>query len=102
MTKLDSNKILEETFQVLCERNIIKMDKMTLKKKLFTQSTLLCAKEANDPLYVKYVRATKLRRACRQAIQEKYAAKGKIRMKQYLASQKGAKRREKSSSKEDK
>lgn len=84
----NDDRVLQETMEVLTEANIVKMDKATLKKRLITQATLLSAKDANDKLYHKYVKATKIRRKCRKLIQKKYEAKGKQRVKQYLANKK--------------
>lgn len=84
----NDDKVLQETMEVLTEANIVRMDKATLKKRLITQATLLSAKDANDALYHKYVKATKIRRKCRKLIQKKYEAKGKQRVKQYLANKK--------------
>lgn len=84
----NDDKVLQETMEVLTEANVVRMDKATLKKRLITQATLLSAKDANDPLYHKYVKATKIRRKCRKLIQKKYEAKGKQRVKQYLVNKK--------------
>lgn len=84
----EDDKVLQETIEVFQEANIVRMDKQTLKKRLETQATLLAAKEANDPIYRKYVKATKVRRKCRKLIQSKYEAKGKIKVKQFLANRK--------------
>lgn len=84
----NDDRVLQETVEMLTEANIVRMDKATLKKRLLTQATLLAAKEANDPIYQKYVKATKVRRKCRKIIQGKYEAKGKIKVKQFLANRK--------------
>lgn len=77
-------RVLNESVRILNERNVIKMDKGTMKKRLLSQATLLAAKEANDPLYSKYVKATRIRKECRKLIQVKYASKGKTKMMTYL------------------
>ena len=81
-------KNFSEAVEVINERSIVKMDKVAAKKKLFARATLISAKNANDPLYTKYVKASKIRKACREAIQIKYASKGKQLMKDYLIAQK--------------
>ena len=83
--------VVNESVDILNERSIVKMDKVAMRKKLMTRAILAAAKNANDPLYVKYQKASKLRRACRQAIAKKYAAQGKAIYRQYLAAQKEAK-----------
>lgn len=84
----NDDKVLQETMDVLQEANVVRMDKATLKKRLITQATLLAAKDANDKLYQKYVKATKIRKKCRKLIQKKYEAKGKMKVKQFLANRK--------------
>lgn len=84
----NDDKVLQETMDVLQEANVVRMDKATLKKRLVTQATLLAAKDANDPIYQKYVKATKVRRKCRKIIQKKYESKGKQKVKQFLANRK--------------
>lgn len=74
--------------QILTEANIVRMDKQTLKKKLLTQSILLACKEAGDPLYAKYVKASKLKKAIRAKINVKYSNAGKKKMKEFLKAQK--------------
>lgn len=76
-------KILSEAMS-LNEANIIKMDAKTLKKRLLTQSILLAAKDAGDPLYAKYKKAAILKKQYRQAINQKYASAGRKKMKEFL------------------
>jgi hypothetical protein len=88
LTESNDFLILDETVRVFNERNIVKMDKKTLKKRLLTQATLLASKEANDPLYKKYVKHSKLKRQYRKQIQQKYQAKGRQKMREYLKAHK--------------
>lgn len=81
---IETFSAFDETVEYLNEKNIVKMDKATAKKRLARQSTLFAAKKANDPLYTKYVKYTKLRKEYREAIQAKYGAKGKQLMKMYI------------------
>lgn len=90
--EVGDNRVFNETLEVLNEKNIIKMDKKTLRKKLLTQATLLSAKEADDILYKRYVKASKIRRETRSAIQVKYEAKGKRKLKEFIQTQKMAKK----------
>ncbi|AST99863.1 hypothetical protein PBI_PBS1_41 [Bacillus phage PBS1] len=83
-----SDIILEQTFQ---EANVVRMDKQTLKKRLLTQATLLAAKDANDPIYQKYVKAAKQKRHFRSQIQQKYGAKGQAKVREFLKQQQQAK-----------
>jgi hypothetical protein len=89
-TLTESNDImaLEESVRILNERNVVKMDKQTLKKRLLTQATLLAAKEANDPVFQKYVKASKAKRAYRKQIQQKYESKGRQKVREYLKAHK--------------
>jgi|GEM_PF-3241550 len=82
-------EVITETARILQERSVVRMDKSAMRKKLLTQATLLAAKDAGDPLYKKYVKATKIRKQCRHAIQQKYASKGKAKMREYLVAQQG-------------
>jgi hypothetical protein len=84
LTESNDFMALEESVRVLNERNVVKMDKQTLKKRLLTQATLLAAKDANDPLYQKYVKVAKAKRAFRKQIQQKYEAKGRQKVREYL------------------
>ena len=77
-------EIFNEAVQSLNEANVVKMDAKTLRKKLLTQSILLAAKEANDPLYTKYRKASALKKEYRQAINQKYASAGRKKMKEFL------------------
>lgn len=88
LNESSDDMILEESYKVLNERNIVKMDKITLKKRLLTQSTLLAAKEAKDPIYFKYAKFAKLKRSYRKMIQKKYLAQGKHKMKEFLRTHK--------------
>ena len=91
----DIEKILKEEQQandsldqILTEANVVKMDKATLRKRLLNQAILLAAKDAQDPLYKKYVKASKLRRTLRDKIRAKYANAGKKKMKEFLKAKK--------------
>jgi hypothetical protein len=81
LTESSNDIILENT---LNEANVVKMDKATLKKRLLTQATLLAAKDANDPLYHKYVKVAKQKRHFRKLIQQKYAAKGQAKVREFM------------------
>lgn len=85
------DKVLDATVQFLQEANVIKYDKKTLRKRLFSQATLMAAREAGDPLYVKYMKATKQRKEYRHKIQVKYASKGKAKLREYEARRKAKK-----------
>lgn len=74
--------------KILNEANYVQMDSQTKRKRLERQATLLAAKEANDPLYFKYVSASKRRRKYRELIQQKYAARGKAKVAEYEARRK--------------
>lgn len=79
---------MNESFEALNEANIVKMDKMTMRKKMLTRATLAAAKQANDPLYAKYVKHTKLRKSYRRQIEQKYASKANMIVKQWIAANK--------------
>lgn len=83
----DIMEYMNEAFDLLTlqEANIVKMDKKTMKKKMLRRATLAAAKAANDPLYHKYLKHTKLRKQYRIQIQEKYQGKAKIVVKQWIA-----------------
>ena len=49
MTEFITNKVLNET-------NYVSLDSATRRKRLERQATLMAAKEANDPLYIKYAK----------------------------------------------
>lgn len=96
----DIERILNEESQefdsldtILTEANIVRMDKQTLRKKLLTQATLLSCKEKGDPLYAKYVKASKLKRKLRAKISQKYASAGKKKMQQFLKAKKASKKK---------
>ena len=69
---------------ILTESNVVRMDKVTLRKKLLTQSILLSAKENKDPLYLKYVKASHIKRELRNKINVKYNSAGKKKMRDFL------------------
>jgi hypothetical protein len=81
LNESNHDMLLEQTLQ---EANVVKMDKATLKKRLLTQATLLAAKDANDPLYQKYVKHAKAKRHFRQLIQQKYQAKGQAKVREFM------------------
>lgn len=84
----DSSNVIEymdEAFNVLNETNVVKMDKTTMQKKMLRRATLAAAKQADDPLYHKYVKHTKLRKTYRRQIQDKYQGKAKMIVKQWVA-----------------
>ena len=69
----------------LNEANVIKLDNQTMKKKMIRRAELAAAKAADDPLYHKYVKHSKLRKHYRRAIHEKYNSKANIIYKQWVA-----------------
>jgi len=69
----------------LNEANVIRLDAQTARKRRLRQATLMAAREANDPLYIKYQKASKRRRALRKQIQIKYESKGKLKLGEYEA-----------------
>ena len=81
MTEFITNKVLNET-------NYVSLDSATRRKRLERQATLMAAKEANDPLYIKYAKASKTRRKLREQIQQKYASLGKTKYYEYTQRQK--------------
>lgn len=91
-----SYEMLDETLNVLNEVNKVVFDKATKKKRLLRQAELICAKEAGDDLYVKYLKFTKGRKKVRALIHNKYENKAKVKVKEYL------KRRKETREKEDK
>lgn len=80
--------ILNETFQVLNEVNKVQFDKQTLKRRLLSQAELICAKEAGSPVYDKYIKATIIRRKCRDIIHAQFANKAKVKVKEWLKNRK--------------
>lgn len=81
---------MNESFRVLNETNIVKMDMKTMKRRMMTRATLAAAKQADDPLYKKYVKHTKLRKTYRRQIEQKYASKAKVIVRQWMAANKGS------------
>ena len=73
------------TFKPLKEANYISLDAATRRKRLERQATLLAAKEANDPLYIKYEKVSRTRRKLREQIQQKYASQGKAKYYDYIS-----------------
>jgi len=69
----------------LNEANVIKLDNQTMKKKMIRRAELAAAKAADDPLYHKYIKHSKLRKQYRRAIHEKYNSKANIIYKQWVA-----------------
>lgn len=90
MFEQSSYEVLEESLQVLNEVNKVQFDKQTKKKRLLTQAELICAKEAGDPLYDKYKKFTAGRKKCRVLIHNKYEAKAKVKVKDFLQRRKAA------------
>lgn len=80
--------VYQELDTILQEANVVRMDAPTLKRKLYSQSILLSAKEAGDPLYRHYVKASKLKKELRKKINVKYAAAGKKKMREFLKARK--------------
>ena len=60
---------------LLSERNIVKYDKKTKRKRLQGQAAIILAKEKNDPLYKKLQKAQMLRKKYKDAINKKYGSK---------------------------
>lgn len=89
-----SDRVLEESLQFLAEKNIIKLDKATARRRLLSQATLYAAKEEGSPLYAKYVKASKLRKQYRQEIQSRYQKKGEAKLRQFLKNQKTRKNKQ--------
>lgn len=79
---------MNETFDVINEANVVRLDKMTMKKKMVRRAELAAAKAADDPLFHKYVKHSKLRKQYRRQIHEKYNSKANIIYKQWVASNK--------------
>ena len=79
-----SSHLEDVIFNTLTEANYISLDAQTRRKRLERQATLLAAKEANDPLYIKYEKVSKTRRRLREQIQQKYASQGKTKYYEYL------------------
>lgn len=82
-TVLTESDVLEETFKFLSEKSIMKLDANSAKKRMLTQASLIAAKEANDPLYVKYVKASKKRRELRAILHKKYQAQGAKKVREW-------------------
>ena len=78
------NSALEEN-SALNEANVIKLDNQTMKKKMIRRAELAAAKAADDPLYHKYVKHTKIRKQYRRQIHDKYNSKANIIYKQWVA-----------------
>lgn len=72
----------------LNEANVVKLDNQTMKKKMIRRAELAAAKSADDPLYHKYVKHSKLRKQYRRQIHEKYNSKANIIYKQWVAANK--------------
>lgn len=80
--------IEEQIFQateeaLLQEQNIMRLDDRTKRKRKLNQAALICAKEANDPLYFKYQKAARNRKKYRDMIRQKYATKAKLKVSEY-------------------
>ena len=90
----ETDSILDESVNILQEATNSKriIGTKELKKRLLRQCELILAKEANDQLYHKYVKATKIRRKCRALIHEKYKGKAPARLREYIKAQKEAKK----------
>lgn len=80
--------VLEESLQLLSEVNKVVMDKATIKRRMLSRAELLVAKEEADPLYDKYVKATKIRIKTRKLIHAKYESKAKVKLKQLMIARK--------------
>ena len=80
-----SSHLEDVIFNTLTEANYISLDAQTRRKRLERQATLLAAKEANDPLYIKYEKVSRTRRKLREQIQQKYASKGKAKYYDYIS-----------------
>lgn len=74
---------LDEADRILSEQSIVKMDTATKRRRMLTQAVLIAAKEANDPLYIKYQKASKRRRMLRAEIQKKYQAAGAKKLRDW-------------------
>jgi len=75
---------MNESFKILSETSIVRMDKQSMKRRMMTRASLAAAKQADDPLYHKYIKHTKLRKMYRRQIQEKYASKAKMIAKNWI------------------
>lgn len=87
----ETDVVLDEACNILAEatansKHIVGTKEK--KKRLLRMCELILAKEANDPLYSKYIKATKIRKKCRALIHEKYKGKAPQRLKMYLKEQK--------------
>ena len=80
------NLIFKATDEKLIqEANIIRLDAKTTKKRRLNQAALMAAKEANDPLYIKYQKAVRARNKYRELIRQKYATKANLKVAEYDA-----------------
>lgn len=87
-TSENTELVLNETLEVLNEVNKVQFDKKTLNKRMLRQCELLAAKRAGSPVYDKYVKATKIRKKCRELIHAQFEGKAKILLKEYLKARK--------------
>ena len=87
-TENETFESLDEAYEVLQEKSIVKMDNKSMKKRLFRRSTLEAARRAKDPLFAKYIKHTKYRKMYRRQIEEKYASKARAIVKGWLAARK--------------
>lgn len=76
---------IDKLTQSLSEANIMRLDSATARKRRLRHATLMAAKEAQDPLYFRYAKLSKARRATREKIQVKYESKGKLKLAEYEA-----------------
>ncbi|WPH64356.1 hypothetical protein [Staphylococcus phage vB_StaM_PB50] len=77
-------QILEATDEALIqEQNIMRLDERTKRKRRLNQAALIAAKEAQDPIYFKYQKASRARRKWRDLIRQKYATKAKLKLAEY-------------------
>lgn len=85
LTESQEDEMFDKTIKLLTESNVVRMDRNTMRKRLFTQATLAAAREANDPFYIKYNKHNKLRKKYRRLIQERFAAQGRRKLAEYDA-----------------
>lgn len=76
-------RFLEEV-NILNEKNVVKMDKKTLRKKAITRMALSLAQKAGDPAFDKYMKYSALRKHYRKLIANKYGSKATAAYRKYL------------------
>ena len=94
MHEMDDNELITEgdIYSLIGEgllpsrnKTIVKLSKQARRNHMIQKSTIVLAKEANDPMYKKLIKALKIRRKATDYIYKKYYSKAVARVRRTIS-----------------